>query len=241
MRLRKWRRPASLALGDASAALRRLEPRTRRAGQPSRELGAPAAAEAQARAVAQDNFRIAPEERGEALSLLDRSSRSSSDGCARTARVEPCLEIREPLPEEVGVAAGVQLHVVVGAANPVHAIAGHEQRLLAAAHHEALQVWTARRARAPRAGSRAVPRATGPCRLELRLHSREHLHEPPVVERLHEVVERVHLEGLQRVPGRTRSRTRCRDGTRGRWPRAPRNRSCRASARRGTAGRAATR
>jgi hypothetical protein len=114
-------------------------------------------------------------------------------------RVQPRLQVGQALAHQMDLIAGVQLHVVVGRLDPVDRVGRHEHRAVSLAHHEAaherpdgLLALLEQVEQALLDRSRAV-------RAKVLLGPPQRRAEAVVVERLEQVVERVHLEGAQRV------------------------------------------
>src|SRR5215207_2405067 len=126
-------------------------------------------------------------------------------------RVEPLFQFLHAQAQQVCAAPDVELDVVVVGLDPFHVGRVDEDDAATYLDHEARQVAAlfarsdgGRRlvlgARAPaQEGAEALGQSPRLAQLDLRLGARERLPEPLVGERLQEVVERVHLERLERV------------------------------------------
>jgi hypothetical protein len=125
-------------------------------------------------------------------------------------RVELFFKLLHAEAQQVRAAADVELDVVVVGLDPVNVRGVDEDDPAAGLHHEAREVAAlsgGRRSRrlffsarvAAQEGAKALGQSPRLFHLDVRLGARERLPEPVVVERLQEVVERVHLERLERV------------------------------------------
>ena len=103
------------------------------------------------------------------------------------------------LAEQMRVGADVQLDVVAGRLDPVDLVGAHEEDAAARLDDEAIDARLAPASDPGRARCRRRSRSPPVAALELLARARERLPEPLAIERLEQVVERVHVERAQRV------------------------------------------
>src|ERR1044071_7186178 len=165
------------------------------------------AAELQLGAVAQDDDVLAARvlvQLFDAVEVDDGGAVRAPEGL----RVEALLKLLHAQAEQVRLAADVELDVVVVGLDPVHVRRVDEDDAAARLDHEARQVAALLSRRgdrglfvraAPEEGAQALGQTLRLAQLDVRLRARERLAEPLVGEGLEQVVERVHLERLERV------------------------------------------
>ena len=119
----------------------------------------------------------------------------------RTNRVgiEPLLDRVHRLAEQVGLGLHVQPHVVAGRVDPVDLVHPHEVDAAARLHDESLGRCGGSGLMSLHHREQALAEIAGALPLEPLARAFERALEPQPVERLQQVVERVHLERLQRV------------------------------------------
>ena len=134
-------------------------------------------------------------------SSLIRSVLTMRERWMRTKRrgVEPRLHAVHRLAEEMRLVAEVQPHVVAGRLDPVDLVGPQEEHAAARLHDQALDAAAARGLMSWTSASRRRPRSPARRRSSAARAWLQRLLKPILAERLQQVVERVHLERLQRV------------------------------------------
>src|SRR6185436_8591873 len=116
---RRW--PARARPARSPAASSSPPSRARRPAGELLDLAAVGARQRQLGAVAQGDDVVAGECRVELGDAIDVDDRRTMDA-QETVRIEPGLEPREGVAQQVGRLAGVELEVVAGAVDPVHLV-----------------------------------------------------------------------------------------------------------------------